>query len=243
MRAFEAGDDALAMSFFKAARTAARLARIDLGREFYGRLAESSLRLGATRQSLFYFRSALARSSEDHQRAHVLGRMAWIHHFESDAQACIDTLRAALAELGRELPGDDALGLLLSALGAGLRRERFAVSSSPSAQRAETLCTLYIECIRVEIESGHPVRAIAAVAQLALSCREAAPSRTTVHAELIIAFMLSILGLDSLWRSAILSRKRSAIRSNTPSQVGWVTFPSVSAKRSNAWSSAAISWS
>ncbi|HET8938938.1 MAG TPA: AAA family ATPase, partial [Polyangiales bacterium] len=51
MRAFEAGDDTLAMSFFKAARTAARLARIDLGREFYVRLAESSLRLGATRQS------------------------------------------------------------------------------------------------------------------------------------------------------------------------------------------------
>ncbi|HET8937323.1 MAG TPA: ATP-binding protein, partial [Polyangiales bacterium] len=170
----------------------------------------------ATRQSLFYFRSALARSSEDHQRAHVLGRMAWIYHFDSNAQACVDTLRAALAELGRELPGDDALGLVLSTLGASLRRERFAVSSSPSAQRAETLCTLYIECSRVELESGHPVRAIAAIAQLALACREAAPSRTTVHAELTIAFMLSVLGLDSLWRERLLRAQTLALELGDP---------------------------
>lgn len=203
MRAFEAGDDSLAMSFFKAARTAARLAQSELDREFYVRLAESSLRLGATRRSLYYFGKALTRSSEDHQRAHVLGRMAWIHHFESNAQACIDTLREALAELGRELPGDDALGLALSALGASVRRERFAVASSPSAQRAETLCTLYIECTRVEVESGHPLRGLAAVAQLALACREAAPSRTTVHAELLVALMLSTLGMESLWRERL----------------------------------------
>jgi signal transduction histidine kinase/ABC-type cobalamin transport system ATPase subunit len=203
MRAFEAGDDVLAMSFFKAARVAARLSHIELDRELYVRLAESSLRLGASRQSLLYFRRALARSREDYQRAHVLARMAWIHHYESDAQECLRTLRAALAELGRVLPGDDAIGLALGALSASVRRERFAVASSPSAQRAETLCTLYIECTRVEVESGHPVRGLAAVARLALAAREAAPSRTTVHAELLVALMLSTLGMENVWRERL----------------------------------------
>ena len=203
MRAFEAGDDALAVSFFRATQAAARLSKLSLDREFYVRLAESSLRLGATRQSLFYFRRALERSVEDHQRAHVLGRVAWIHHFDSNAQECLRTLRLALGELGRELPGDDPMGLMLSALGATVRRERFAVASSPSAQRAETLCTLYIECTRVEVESGHPVRGLAAVAQLALVSRECAPSRTAVHAELLVALMLSTLGMETFWRDRL----------------------------------------
>jgi signal transduction histidine kinase len=203
MRAFEAGDDTLAVSFFKAAQTAARLARHTLDREFYVRLAESSLRLGATRQSLFYFRRALARSVADHQRAHVLGRVAWIHHFESNEQECLRTLRTALAELGRTLPGDDPVGLARNALSAALRRERFAVASSPSAQRAETLCTLYIECTRVEVESGHPLRGLAAVAQLALVSPECAASRTAVHAELLVALMLSSLDMETLWRERL----------------------------------------
>jgi len=203
MRAFEAGDDALAVSFFKATQVAARLSKLTLDREFYVRLAESSLRLGATRQSLFYFRRALDRSVEDHQRAHVLGRVAWIHHFESNAQECLRTLRLALAELGRELPGDDPMGLVLSALSASVRRERFAVASSPSALRAETLCNLYIECTRVEVESGHPVRGLAAVAQLALVSRECAPSRTAVHADLLVALMLSTLGMETFWRERL----------------------------------------
>lgn len=216
MRAFEACDDVLAISFFRTAKAAARLAGIQLDHELYVRFAESSLRQGATRQSLVSFRRALARSAEDYQRAHVLGRMAWIHHFESNSQQCMRTLQAALAELGRGLPAEEpavlARSLLCAVVGdlpmLGLPTPRAPVLSP---RHADTLCTLYIECTRVEVENGNPLRGIAAGLQLALAARSLAPSRTAVHAQLLLAFMLSTLGVDKLWRRR-LSRAQTMAR-------------------------------
>ena len=37
----------------------------------------------------------------------MLGRIAWIHHFESNAPACMRTLEAALAEFKKPLPGNE----------------------------------------------------------------------------------------------------------------------------------------
>jgi eukaryotic-like serine/threonine-protein kinase len=210
MRAFEMCDHALAMSFFKTAKAAARLAGIDPGREFYVRIAETSLRLGATRQSLSYFTRALERSSRGAQRAHVLGRIAWIHHFESNAGACVHSLEEALAEFGKRLPGGERGATkavragLISLLGQAVPRR------GHSAQEIETLCSIYIGCARVALDEGQPGRAMAAMLQLASLSRQLPPCRTGVHAELLLAFALSVLNNDKLWRKSMARAQRMA---------------------------------
>ncbi|HET8938142.1 MAG TPA: ATP-binding protein [Polyangiales bacterium] len=209
MRAFEMCDHALAMSFFKTAKAAARLAGIDPGREFYVRIAETSLRLGATRQSLSHFGRALERSSPGAQRAHVFARIAWIHHFESNAPACMRSLEAALAEFGKRLPGNEPSKAmragLVTLLGQAVpRRGRF------SAADTETLCSIYIGCARIALDEGQPGRAMAAMLQLASLSRQLPPSRTAVHAELLLAFALSVLNSGKLWRKSMVRAQRMA---------------------------------
>jgi len=101
LQAIRACDDGLAHSFLLPARAAALAAGLELERDFYVDLAETSLRVGEVRESLEYFEAALARSSRGPERAHVFGRIAWIHHFESNVEACHDALTSALAECGR----------------------------------------------------------------------------------------------------------------------------------------------
>lgn len=208
MRAFEMCDHALAMSFFKTAKAAARLAGIDPGREFYVRIAETSLRLGATRQSLSYFTRALERSSRGAQRAHVLGRIAWIHHFESNAGACVRSLEEALAEFGKRLPGSEPSKAvragLITLLGQAVPRR------GPSAQDVEILCSIYIGCARIALDEGQSGRAMAAMLQLASLSRQLPPCRTAVHAELLLAFALSVLNNGKLWRKSLARAQRMA---------------------------------
>jgi len=209
LRAFDACDDALAVSFFRTAKTAARLAGVDPDREFYVKLAESSLRLGAARHALTYFRRALERSRPGFQRASVLGRIAWIHHFESNPAECLNTLETALAEFDRRIPSEEpvsAVGSVVSWLVSPLAA-RVGVLSP---RDAETLCELYIGCMRVFGESGYPGRALAAVLQLAATRRQLAPCRTAVHAELVIAFLASTLGLEPLWRKGVARAQQLA---------------------------------
>jgi signal transduction histidine kinase len=196
-RAIEASDDALALSFLKPAEAAAQLAGIELDRQFYVELAETSLRTGASRDSRRYFDRALERSKPGFERAHVRGRLAWIQHYESNTDACWATLELALAEVGRHVPGDERIALLRGAKGwlagsFGLR--------GPALRRedAETLCGLYTECIRVSFETARPARAVSSVLLLAITARQLGPCRALVHADMLIAFVLSTLGANKL---------------------------------------------
>jgi eukaryotic-like serine/threonine-protein kinase len=209
LRAFEMCDHALAMSFFKTARATARLAGIDPGREFYVRIAETSLCLGATRQSLSFFGRALDRSSPGAQRAHVLGRIAWIHHFESNAPACIQTLESALAEFGKRVPGSEPTKAVRSGF-ITLLTQAVPRRARHNAQDTETLCSLYIGCARIALDEGQPGRAMAAMLQLATLSRQLPPCRTAVHAELLFAFALSALNNGKLWRKAMARAQRMA---------------------------------
>jgi eukaryotic-like serine/threonine-protein kinase len=209
MRAFEMCDHALAMSFFKTAKAAARLTGIDPGREFYVRIAETSLRLGATRQSLSYFSRALDRSATGAQRAQVLGRIAWIHHFESNAPECVKSLEAALAEFGRKLPGNEPSKAMRAGL-ISLLGQAVPLRRSVNALDNETLCSLYIGCARIALDEGQPARAMAAMLQLAPLSRQLPPCRTAVHAELLLAFALSVLNNGKLWRKAMARAQRMA---------------------------------
>jgi signal transduction histidine kinase/ActR/RegA family two-component response regulator len=199
-RALEACDDALALSFLKPAELAAKLAAIEPERTFYVDLAETSLRTGSIAESLNYFARALERSQPGFQRAHVLGRISWVHHFESNAQGCWKAIQAALLECGQPVPTDDPR-TLVSALGGWLSG-RSPERGPPLSQRdAETICELYASCTRVATESGHPARALCSVLLLAAAARRLEPCRTLVHADLLTAFALSTFRAEPLWRA------------------------------------------
>jgi eukaryotic-like serine/threonine-protein kinase len=207
-RALDACDDVLALSFLKPAETAARLAGIDPDRAFYVELAEASLRTGATQQSLGYFAQALARSAPGYERAHVRGRIAWLHHYDSDAEVCCDELSAALSEFGRAIPTHASLSLLW-ATGRGVVSALNPLARL-SRQDAEILCELYEACSRVSFESGHPARAIACAAQMAAIASRLPPCRVVVRAELLTAFVLSTLGPEAPWRARYERAERIA---------------------------------
>jgi signal transduction histidine kinase/CheY-like chemotaxis protein/ABC-type cobalamin transport system ATPase subunit len=192
-RALEACDDPLTLSFLKPAETAARLAGIDPDRQFYVELAEASWRTGASRESYLYFERALERSAPGIERAHVLGRLAWIYHYNSNADACWKMLSAALDECGRSVPDDDPRGLLVDA-GSWLRSAIPVRRRKLPREEAETLCGLYIDCMRVSFESGHPARGLSSTLRLAQLARELEPCRTRVHADMLTAFVASTLG-------------------------------------------------
>ncbi|HKU39489.1 MAG TPA: GAF domain-containing protein, partial [Polyangiales bacterium] len=172
-------------------------AGIELDRQFYVDLAETCLRTGASREARAYFDRALERSRPGFERAHVRGRLAWIHHYESKAETCWSTLEVALAEVDGAVPGEDpraiAAGVRAWLLGS-LRVAR----KSLRREDAETLCALYGECVRVSFESGRPTRALSSVLLLAHAAQQLGPCRALVQAELVMAFVLSTLGADKL---------------------------------------------
>jgi signal transduction histidine kinase/CheY-like chemotaxis protein len=209
-RALEACDDALALSFLRPAEQAAELAGLYPGRELFVQLAETYLRTGDTQQSLAYFERALVCSKPGFERAHVRGRMAWIHHFNANATACHDALEIALAESGKHYPANHAGGLVMAAgrWAAGSLRgvllERFAprrkrTRQDPASQsEAQALCQLYTECFRVAFDSGSPFGVMTSVLSLAGSSRELQPCRAVVHADLLMALFFSTLGLSQI---------------------------------------------
>ena len=220
-RALEACDDALALSFLKPAERAARLAGIDPGRQLYVQLAETHLRTGDMQQSLAYFERALACARTAAERAHVRGRIAWIHHFESNAAACRETLEAALADSGRSFPGDDlgsflltagrwALGSLRSAITQRVRPLRMLGSAPSSDPQAQALCQLYAECYRIGVESGQPLSVMGSLLSMSRSSQRLGPCRAVVHAELMMAFFFATLGATQQSRARLTRAERMA---------------------------------
>ncbi|HKU43973.1 MAG TPA: hypothetical protein VJR89_37690, partial [Polyangiales bacterium] len=180
-QAIDACDDRLALSFLQPAHAAAKLAGIALDRDFYVDLAETSLRTGDVHAGLQYFEAALGRSRSGGERAHVFGRMAWIHHFESDAAACWEALSAALAEC------------------------------SSSASELETFGWLNIACFRAALEDGQIRRLAASAARLASIVTRLPDSRVRVNVELILAFAQCWVGASAgAWLTLARAEKLAA---------------------------------
>jgi signal transduction histidine kinase/CheY-like chemotaxis protein len=196
-RALEACDDLLALSLLKSAEAAAGLAAIEPDADFYLALAETSLRTGASQESLQHFERALERSLPGFERAHVRGRIACVHHFESNADLAWRSLEAALDECGRKFPADDTITLTLATsrwlLGsAGLRPGKL------TPKEAAAVCGLYAQCLRVSFDSGFPLRGISSVLLMATVSRQLQPCRLVVQSELFMAFFLAVVGADAL---------------------------------------------
>jgi len=213
-RASAACDDALALSFLKPAARAAGLAGIELDREFYLSLAEASLRTGSMQESLAQFELALARSRRGFETAQVLGRIAWIHHYDSHARACFDALTAALRECGRRVPANTPRSLLTAAFDriarAGSTQRGPTHTRASSQSELETLCGLYSLCMRVAFENGQPLQGLSAALHMGAVAEKLAPCRMLVVAELLTAVALSALGRALPWNARLERARRLA---------------------------------
>ena len=198
-RALAACDDQLALSFLRPAELAAALAAIEPEREFYVDVAEASLRTGSVAQSLDYFQRALARSAPGFERACVLGRIAWVHHFEGKPDDSWRTLELALRESGLRVPADDTR-TLASALWRVTFEGAQCKAHTRSQAEAQTACQLYISCARISTDSGLPRRALSSLLLMAAEAKALEPCRVRVHAELLEAFVYAAVHSGSLWR-------------------------------------------
>jgi len=201
LRAARSYDDSLTLLLLRAAERAAHAAGLPLDRSFHLHLAEASLRTGDTRFSLRYFEAALTGSRRGVECAHILGRIAWLHHFEGRSSACWNALSAALRELNEVVPSDTTFTLLYRGIGHLLPRRR-AISPSERA-RLETLCELYVLCVRMSFESGNPLRALSGLWLLCRAARSLPACRAVIEAELLKSFVLSGLGKHAPFRGSL----------------------------------------
>ena len=214
-RALEACDDVLALSLLKSAETAASTAAIEPGSEFYIALAETSLRTGATRESLLHFERALERSEPGFGRAHVLGRIAWVHYFDARTDLAWSNLVAALKECGARVPGDDTLSLTLVAsrwLLGSLGMSSVAVQPSQAA----VLCGLYVQCMRVAVDSGFPVRGTSSALLMATVSKQLPACRLVVRSDLYMSFCYAVAGADRLSRNRFSRAETMALELADP---------------------------
>jgi signal transduction histidine kinase/ActR/RegA family two-component response regulator/serine/threonine protein kinase len=201
LRAAYSYDDALTLLLLRAAERAAQVAQLPLDRAFHLCLAEASLRTGETRFSLRYFEAALTRSRRGVDAAHILGRIAWLHHFEGRSSACWNALSAALRELNEVVPSETPLSLLYR--GLGHLRPRRRAAGPVQRRQLETLCELYVLSVRMSMESGNPLRAFSALWLLLRAAGGLPPCRAKVDAELLKSFVLSGLGKHAPFRGAL----------------------------------------
>ena len=205
-RALEACDDALALSFLRPAERAAALASIEPERAFYVDLAETSLRTGSIAECLSYFERALQRSDRRFERAQVLGRISWVHHYEGNPIKSWQALEAALIECDLPVPTDSPSSVLaaLPALVKGQTSKLISWRKGAAAlgsDDAETVCELYLLCAMVSGDNSRPIRALSSIIALAAAMPQVKPCRALVRAELMCAFVLCVVSPSQVWRS------------------------------------------
>ena len=207
--ALEACDDVLALSLLKSAETAASTAAIEPGLDFHVALAETSLRTGATRESLLHFQRALERSKPGFGRAHVLGRIAWVHYFEAKTDLAWRNLEAALDECGARIPNNNSLNFTLVASGWLLGSVALRTRGLQPDQAA-VLSSLYAQCLRVSVDAGFPARGISSALLMASVSKRLAASRLVVQSDLYMAFCFAVTRADHLSRKRFARAERTA---------------------------------
>ena len=203
--ALAAYDDALALSFLQPATRAAELAGSPTT-ELYAELAETAFRIGELQVALDAFRVAAARLEPGAERAHLLGKMAWIHHFHASGSPA-QMLEQALRECGQAVPRHK-LAALFRAASAQLGRMIARASDARAHKHAEIVCGLYMGLFRVYSDNGQIALALGAGSQLMAATDGLAASRTRAQADAMLGFFLGVTGMRSA-SEARFERSRS----------------------------------
>jgi tetratricopeptide (TPR) repeat protein len=187
-------DDALALTLLRPALQAARLGGLDPDASFFADLAEASLRVGELDSAFSSFEAAAERTPRGFERAHLLGRMAWIRHYHADGAPAIEMLKHALRECGQPFHSSS-----VAALGQTLaRRVRTELGAGEQARlgprQREILCGLYGKLVRVCMETAQGSQALVASLALADAARELPLCRARVEANALDAFAWHAVG-------------------------------------------------
>ena len=203
--ALAAYDDALALSFLQPATRAAELAGVS-STELYAELAEAAFRIGELQVALGAFRVAASRLAPGAARAHLLGKMAWIHHFHASGTPA-QMLEQALRECGHAVPRHK-LSALYCAAATQLGRIVARTPDGSAHKHTEIVCGLYIGLFRVYCDSGQIALALGAGSQLLAAADRLGACRTRSQADAVAGFLLGVMGMHS--RSAArFERSRS----------------------------------
>ena len=193
--ALAAYDDALALSFLQPATRAAELAGAPTT-ELYAELGETAFRVGELHVALEAFRIAASQLEPCADRAHLLGKMAFIHHFHASGSPA-QMLEQALRECGERVPRHK-LAALYSAASAQLGRVRSRGRDALAHRRAEITCGLYIGLFRVYCDNGQTALAMGAGSQLLAATDQLEACRTRAQADAMAGFFLGVMGMHAL---------------------------------------------
>jgi eukaryotic-like serine/threonine-protein kinase len=216
---FERFDNERAVRFFDVARKAAAKAGIALDLEFFVRLGDAQLRLGALEDSLRSYESALALADERAARAEVLGRVAWVHQTRADADRSWSTLALAFNALGVSLPIESAgsgARTLRTLAKEALKKIRPSRAISRSPVELAVLCDLHIQNVRLGTEYMKPLRSIQSTIEVGHLSATLQPSRTLARALLFHGFVMSVLGRTAAGGDELARGRRMAIELGDP---------------------------
>lgn len=196
--ALAAHDDALALTFLEQAAKAAKLAQIEPGSAFHAELAETALRSGELQTAFEAFDSAARQLSPGYERAHLLGRMAWIRHFEGSG-AATELLEEALRECGQlepPTPEECTPGLRskLARLATRLPHGKSALTRS----QVETLCGLNTTLSRISSENGQWWRSLAYASRVVFLADKLPACRVRVRSDMMVGFYFGLTGARRL---------------------------------------------
>jgi class 3 adenylate cyclase len=212
--ALAAYDDALALSFLRPASRAAQLGGFEPSTEHYSELAETAFRVGELHIALEAFQAAAARLQPGVERAHLLGKMAWIHYFHATGSPD-RMLEQALRECGQSVSHERLPALRVAAqaqVGHWLRRSTPATAT----RHAEIVCGLYIGLCRVYVDNNQLALALAAVVRLAAAADELPECRTRAQADAMVGFYLGSLGAGARSRARFERCRNTALQQNDP---------------------------
>jgi class 3 adenylate cyclase/tetratricopeptide (TPR) repeat protein len=213
-------DDALALTFLKPAELAAELGSFDPGASFFAELAESSLRVGELDAAFSSFRAAAERTSAGFERAHLLGRMAWIRHHQAQGTHAFQMLQEALHECSRSFarsPGS----ALSHALALHARRVLVRREDSLTRRETEILCGIYGELARVCAESSQNLLSLAAWLYLDDAASALPRCRERVRADAVCAFFLLVAGARARSRRVFERALASAEQLHDPQAIAY----------------------
>ncbi len=186
-------DNETALHFLALAKEAAEAGAIPLDTTFFHSVGEGRLRLASFDESLAAFEVALARATDGHTRARVLGRMAWVHHAAADSERAWTSLRRAFEALGTRMPVESVATVGEAALAAArLSVGKFARRRLPRpAKEIALLCDLHYQNFRLGFECGHVVRALQSIVQARELSLHLGPSTEQSRSRSMFGIMLS----------------------------------------------------
>jgi eukaryotic-like serine/threonine-protein kinase len=206
-------DEALALSFLQPAARAAALGGFEPSTDFHCELAETALRVGELHAAFEAFQLAARRLPAGIERAHVLGKLAWIEHFHATGHPARN-LEQALRECGEPV-SSHRLGALGTAAATHVQKW---VQRGPrsSLRQREILCGLYIGLCRVYLDGGQVALALAAVAQLAAAADDLGACRVRAEADAMLGFCLGLLRADKRSRDRFARSHHTALQLEDP---------------------------